>query len=119
MAGKVEIDAKQEGDILVVRMEGRMDAVAAPEAEVKVTGMVEDSGVKLLFDWEGIEYLSSAGIRMLLSVSKKVREKKGKMVLCNVTDNVMDVFKMSGFDHVLTIVPDRAAGMAALGKAKS
>ena len=92
-----------------------MDAAAAPEAEAQVVELLDEGASKLLLEWSGVDYLSSAGIRMLLAVSKKLRGKHGQMVLCNITENVMDVLKMSGFDHVLKVVKDREAGMAALG----
>ncbi|EFB41822.1 hypothetical protein pah_c022o117 [Parachlamydia acanthamoebae str. Hall's coccus] len=64
-------------------------------------------------DFSEVSYLSSAGMRMLLSTSKKLKAFSGKLVLCCVTPNVMDVLKMSGFDHVLEITTSKELALSA------
>ena len=109
--GLVSIQEEAEGDILILRMSGRLDAVSSPTAERKVFDYVNHGQHKLLLDFSGIDYLSSAGMRMLLSVTKKLKTLSGKLVLCSVTINVMDILKMSGFDHVLEITQTEEDGL--------
>ncbi|MBA2369185.1 MAG: STAS domain-containing protein [Candidatus Protochlamydia sp.] len=97
----VKEDAK--GDVLVLRMSGRLDAISSPVAERKVFDYINNGKHNLLLDFAGVDYLSSAGMRMLLSITKKLKTLSGKLVLCSITVNVMDVLKMSGFDHVLEL----------------
>lgn len=111
MDGLVSIKDESKGDILVLRMSGRLDAVSSPTAERKVFDYINNGQIKLLFDFAGIDYLSSAGMRMLLSVAKKLKTLSGKLVLFSVTTNVMDILKMSGFDHVLDIVQTEEEGL--------
>lgn len=98
-----EVKTEQKGQILVIRLSGRLDALSAPQAERKIFAAIESGQEKLLLDLGRVTYLSSAGMRMLLSTSKKIRSLPGKLYLCNMTINVLDVLKMSGFDHVLEL----------------
>ena len=98
-------DLKQElkGDVLILRIRGRLDAVTAPAAEKRVFDAINSGQHKLLLDLSGVTYLSSAGMRMLLSTTKKLRSLSGKFAACSMATNIMDVLKMSGFDHVLDL----------------
>lgn len=109
--GLVTIKEDAKGDVLVLRMSGRLDAVSSPTAERKVFDYINNDQCKLLFDFGGIDYLSSAGMRMLLSIAKKLKSLSGKLVLFGITSNVMDILKMSGFDHVLEIVQTEEDGL--------
>lgn len=111
MNGLVKVKEEVKGDILVLRISGRLDAVSSPTAEKIVFDYINKGQHKLLVDFSGVDYLSSAGMRMLLSVSKKLKTLSGKLVLSAVTLNVMDVLKMSGFDHVLEIVVTEEDGI--------
>ena len=101
--GPITIKEEAKGDILVLHLTGRLDAVSSPAAEHSVFDYINTGHHKLVFNFSGVDYLSSAGMRMLLSVTKKLKTFPGKLVICNITTNVMDVLKMSGFDHVLEI----------------
>jgi anti-anti-sigma factor len=103
MSDGVNVKEELKGEILVLRMNGRLDAVSSPGAERIVFDFINSGQTKLLIDFAGVDYLSSAGMRMLLSVTKKLKTQSGKLVICAVTLNVMDVLKMSGFDHVLEL----------------
>ncbi len=101
--GIIELKEEKKGDVLILRFKGRLDAISSPSAERKIFESINKGLNKLLFDFSGITYLSSAGMRMLLSTSKKLKTLSGKLVLSSISSNVMDVLKMSGFDHVLEI----------------
>ncbi len=99
------IDLKEEkkGHIFVLRIKGRLDAVSSPQAEKKVFDSINSGQNNLLLDFSGVTYLSSAGMRMLLSTTKKLKTLSGKLIVCCINTNVMDVLKMSGFDHVIEL----------------
>lgn len=88
--------------ILVLKITGRLDAITTPSIEKKVFESIHNGHTKLIVDFSELDYLSSAGMRMLLSMAKKLKN-VGKLALCSVNDNVLDVLKMSGFDRVLDI----------------
>ncbi|MBA3722300.1 MAG: STAS domain-containing protein [Parachlamydiaceae bacterium] len=104
--GLVEVTDEKKDDVLILRMTGRLDAISSPAAEKKVFEEINNGQIKIMLDFSGVDYLSSAGMRMLLSITKKLKSLTGKMVVCNVTENVMDVLKMSGFDHVIELSPN-------------
>lgn len=92
---------EQIDEVLVLRVKGRLDALSSPNVEKKIFEAIHKGQIKLLIEMSGVTYLSSSGMRMLLSTTKKLRSLSGKLVVCNMATNVADVLKMSGFDHVL------------------
>lgn len=92
---------ESNGSSLTIKVEGRLDTITAPklEAELKssISGMTE-----LTFDFAELEYISSAGLRVLLS-AQKVMKKQGNMVVRNVNPTVMEIFEVTGFSDFLTI----------------
>jgi len=109
--GVAEVQEEQKGEVTLLRFKGRLDAITSPGVEKKVFDCINNGQHNLLFDFSGVEYLSSAGMRMLLSVTKKLKALNGKLVISSVTTNVMDVLKMSGFDHVLDLAQDEDEGL--------
>ena len=97
----MEINKNLNGDALELKIIGRLDTTTAPDLEAEVKNSLE--GLKsIIFDLEGLEYISSAGLRVLLSAQKSMN-KQGTMKLVNVNEVVMDVFEITGFVDVLTI----------------
>ena len=97
----MEITKTQQGDELDLAVSGRLDTSTAPELEQVINESVE--GVKCLrLDFSGLDYLSSAGLRVLLGAQKTMM-KQGEMVLSNVNETIMEVFEMTGFADLLTI----------------
>lgn len=103
MEGVVSVKEDSKGDVLILRFQGRLDAMSTPDAEKMVFQHISQGQNKLLLDFSGVDYISSAGMRMLLATTKKLKIQAGQLVLCSISMNVMDVFKMSGFDHVLEL----------------
>lgn len=99
----VEIQQEKRGDVTILKLRGRLDALTAPGTEAKVFEWIDSGELKLLLDFQDVEYISSAGMRVLLSAAKKLKIHSGKLVLCSLTKEVMDILKMSGFDHVLDV----------------
>lgn len=97
----MEIIKKGEGKNLTVEVQGRLDTVTAPELE-NVFNESLDAVDDLVIDFSNLEYISSAGLRVLLSTQKKMSS-KGSMKVTNVNDEVMEVFDITGFSSILTI----------------
>ncbi|MBR6451519.1 MAG: STAS domain-containing protein [Lachnospiraceae bacterium] len=97
----LNIDKKAEGKSLVYTLTGRLDTMTAPQLEGDVSASL--AGVEdLSFDCAGLEYVSSAGLRVLLAAQKTMNA-QGKMVLKNVTEEVKEIFEVTGFSDILTI----------------
>ena len=95
------IDKKQEGTKLVVALEGRLDTTTAPQLETEFKRSIADV-TELVLDFAKLEYLSSAGLRVLLA-AQKVMNKQGSMVIKNVNETIAEVFEITGFSEILTI----------------
>ena len=97
----MRIEKNQEGEKLNLAVIGRLDTTTAPELEQELKESLE--GVKeLILDLAGLEYISSAGLRVLLAVQRRMN-KQGSMKLVNVNELVMEVFEVTGFSTILTI----------------
>lgn len=98
----MEIKANKNSSTLELSIVGRIDTTTAPQLEAELKR--EISGVtELLLDFSGVEYISSAGLRVLLS-AQKVMNRQGKMVLSHVDEAVMEIFEVTGFSDILTII---------------
>ena len=96
----MKIKKELENNVLVLALEGRLDTVTAPELEREVSDL---RGVTdLVFDMKNLEYISSAGLRVILK-AQKTMNKQGSMKLKNVGDSIMEVFEITGFSDILTI----------------
>jgi len=97
----MNINKTVNGAELVLALEGRLDTTTAPSLETEIKNSI--TGItSLVLDFSALEYISSAGLRVLLS-AQKVMNKQGKMVVKNVNETIMDVFELTGFSDVLTI----------------
>ena len=97
----MNVTMNRNGNELIVELEGRLDTVAAPELEEQIEPALE--GVeKLLMDLESLEYISSAGLRVMLTTMQTMEE-QGEMIVRNVGPDVMEVFKLTGFAGILNI----------------
>ena len=95
------INKKSEGEKLTLTLSGRLDTNASPALEAELKHSVD--GVKeLIFDFSDVEYISSAGLRILLA-AQKVMNRQGSMKLTGVSADVMEVFEITGFSDILTI----------------
>lgn len=96
------INTKKEADKLTIAIGGRLDTSTAPELDAEVKKTIE--GVtELTFDLEKLDYISSAGLRVLLS-SQKAMNKQGSMKVIHVHEEIMEIFEVTGFSDILTIV---------------
>ena len=95
------IDRSVDGAKTNLKISGRLDTSTAPELEATINTCL--TGVEeLIMDFEGLEYVSSAGLRVILK-SQKIMNKQGSMKIINVNDTIMEVFDITGFADVLTI----------------
>ena len=95
------IEIKRNADEVVVELVGRLDTTTAPVLDKTITEDLADVK-KLVLDMKGLEYISSAGLRVLLSAQKKM-QKVGYMKVVNVCEAIMEVFEMTGFADILVI----------------
>ena len=97
------IKAELTGTALSIALEGVLDTQAAPKLEELINEKIADA-TEVKFDLVNLEYLTSAGLRVLLTAQQEMEDKDGLMTLSNVNDEIMEIFDMTGFTDVLTIV---------------
>ena len=96
------INKKLEGTELTIELEGRLDTTTAPDLEAEVKASTAGL-TKLVLDLEKLEYMSSAGLRVLLSTQKSMTAQGGELVVRKVNETIMEVFEVTGFSDILTI----------------
>lgn len=97
----MEIIKKLENNELTIKLVGRLDTTTSPNLEAELKKSLNDVK-KLTFDFSELEYISSAGLRVLLS-AQKVMNKQGQMIVLNANDEIKEVFDITGFTDILTI----------------
>jgi stage II sporulation protein AA (anti-sigma F factor antagonist) len=105
---------KTEGAATVMAVTGRLDAVTVPEFEKKVRGLIDGGVLRLVIDFENLEYISSAGLRGLLVTAKLLKSKDGRVGFAHVTGTVREVFDISGFCSLFSIDDSVEAAIAKL-----
>jgi anti-sigma B factor antagonist len=95
------IEVRRNEKELTVALSGRLDTITAPTLEKTISDNMSDAE-KLVLDFNGLEYISSAGLRVVLNAQKKMQQKGGMKVI-NVCEEVMEVFEITGFVDILSI----------------
>ncbi len=95
------ITETKNGSALTVALEGRLDTMTAPELEEKLNAALTDV-TELTFDLEKLEYISSAGLRVLLS-AQKTMNRQGSMKVLHANEMILEIFEVTGFSDILTI----------------
>lgn len=108
----MEIIPDREGEVVVVKITGRLDGTTAPVAERGLTAALDSHEPRLVIDMSGLAYISSAGLRVLLVIAKKIQRADGQVALFGLLGNVREVFSISAFDQLFPIEADRATAIA-------
>jgi anti-sigma B factor antagonist len=100
----MEITIESNNDVYVVAINGKLDTNTTPDAEKKIDELIENSAKKLVIDFSSLDYISSAGLRLLLSITKKLKARGGNVRLCHLNEVVQEIFDISGFTSILTVM---------------
>lgn len=99
----MEIEKEQHQDISVFKIKGRLDSKTSPDFEEKINESSIGGVKNMIFDFKDLEYISSAGLRVILKATKEMKRTSGLIVLCSMQDYVREVFEIAGFDTFLPI----------------
>lgn len=94
-------------EITIIMPQGRLDAAGVRPLETELADHIAAGRIHLLVDMSEIAYVSSVGLRMFLTTMRNARRKGGALILCGLNERVLDVFKLAGFDRVLSILTTR------------
>ena len=102
----MKLETDNSDGITAVHFDGNLDTGTAPTAEQHLTGLIDEGSTKLLLDFEHCEFISSAGLRILLATAKRLRPSGGSMRICCLNETVQEIFDVSGFSSLLSVFPD-------------
>ena len=97
--------------VTVVEMEGNLDTNTSVEAQDHINGLIDDGATKLLTDFTKVDFVSSAGLRVLLATAKRLGGIGGSLRICGLNEAVNEVFEISGFSTILDVFPTREDAM--------
>lgn len=100
----MEITVEKQDAVKVFRLNGRLDSNTSMGFEEKIFDAISDGSRQMVIDFKEIDYISSAGLRVILKATKALNREKGKIMLCSMQDYVKEVFEIAGFDAFLPIV---------------
>ena len=98
----MNVNKIQDGKNVTFEVEGRLDTITAPDMDEQLNEVIDDVE-NITFDFKNLEYISSAGLRILLNTHKELG-KRGTMKILNANEDIMEIFELTGFDNIFTIV---------------
>ncbi|OYO27923.1 STAS domain-containing protein [Janthinobacterium sp. PC23-8] len=99
------------GDALLIALEGKLNSVNAPQTEADMLAQITRGAHQVLLDLTALDYISSAGLRVLLIVAKRLKQCGGLLVLCGLQSQIREVLDISGFLAILTVADTREQGL--------
>lgn len=111
----IDISVEKEGRCSVVYVSGRIDAISSDTLEDTLLELLDRGETKIILNLEGTEYISSAGLRVLVVIAKQLYD-DGHFCLCNSSENVMEIIEMAGFNAFITMYSDLETAMASISE---
>ena len=99
----MEVLEKRQDGICILELLGRLDSNTSPEFEKKLFEVIDDGTRSVVVDFASLDYISSAGLRVLLKAAKELKRSDGKIVLCSMKDYIKEVFEIAGFVSLFPI----------------
>ena len=110
----MDVAAERQDDVLSVLVSGRIDGSNAAAFEETIRAAIAESDRVVIMDFEKLSYISSAGLRVLLTIAKNLSGRGAKLALCAMSDQMRGVFETSGFDKIIPVHSSRAEALASL-----
>jgi anti-anti-sigma factor len=107
----MKLESSMIDTVTVVEMEGNLDTNTSVDAQEYINGLIDDGSTKLLTDFAKVDFVSSAGLRVLLATAKRLGGIGGNLRICGLNEAVNEVFEISGFSTILEVFPSRDDAM--------
>lgn len=108
----MEISQSQKDHIVILAIKGRLDTLSSNTLQESLQGLIDNSQHQILIDCTGLDFISSSGLRVLLSAAKQLNGMTGKFALCALKDRIKEVFDIAGFTMLFSIFDDEAAALS-------
>jgi anti-anti-sigma factor len=110
----MEITTRAQQDVTIVGLAGHLDSNTSPQAQQALDALLAGGGRKVVIDFTALDYISSAGLRVLLGTAKRLKQEGGALRLFGLNETVQEVFEISGFATILTVVDTEANALKGL-----
>ncbi len=107
----MDIIETQQQQITIFSLAGRLDSSSSPEFDKRIARAIENGTRYVVLDCQNLDYITSAGLRVVVKTAKKLKPEQGKIILCAMADYVKEVFEIAGFDSFLPILPTLEDGL--------
>ena len=107
----MEFDVRESGDVTIVGITGKLNTQTAPVAQEQLIALIDKGAKKILIDLDGLDYISSWGLRIILLAVKHLGAAGGKLRLCNPNKTVKEILDISGFGSIFLVYGDRAEAL--------
>ena len=111
----MHVEHEIRNGVAIVSLKGRIDAQSAPGVNQEIDAVLTGDVNKMLISCKELEYISSAGLRVLITVAEKLKAAQGSLVLCDLDKKVLKVFEVSGFTAIFNICDGEEAALSSLG----
>src|SRR5436853_20061 len=101
----MDIEERKKDKTVLLGLKGRLDSSTAPALEEKIVSLLNAGEKQLAVNFESLEYISSAGLRVLLMAAKRLKQSNGKIALYSLKDHIREVFEIAGFSSLFPIYP--------------
>jgi stage II sporulation protein AA (anti-sigma F factor antagonist) len=108
----MNVSVEKVGEVAVVAVAGQINSANAAEIEARLLEQVEQGERRCVLDLGKLDYISSAGLRVVLVLAKRLKENQGRLALCNLQPHVREVFDISGFLAILNVTDNRDQALA-------
>ena len=99
----MNISESKQGNVTILKAQGKLDATSSPELDKRLASLVESGIRQIVLDLAGLDYVSSAGLRVFLSAAKRLKQAQGKLALANPSAQVQQIFDIAGFASIMPI----------------
>lgn len=107
----MKLSTRQAGEVAIVDVAGNLDTTTSPEAQQHLDDLQGGGTTKILVNFAALDYISSAGLRILLATAKGLGSSGGGLRVCGLNESVREVFRISGFDLILNVFADEKAAL--------
>ena len=108
----MKIEVRDSNDVKILEFEGNLDTNTSPDAEATINELIDNGSTLLLANFEELNFISSAGLRVLLATAKKLRGTGGDLRICALNPTVQEVFDISGFGSILSVYSSESEALS-------
>ena len=110
----LEYSVAEQGGVRLYGVKGRLDSATAGDLDKALQSLFTETGTRAVIDLAALDYISSAGLRVMLMLAKRAKQSQGRLILCSLSPHVREVFEISGFMKILETAADQAAALDAI-----